>query len=634
MPDVEFLLDAVYVGIQELNASPSVAAEIPIDLPIELVFTTAIDPATAAGAIEFLQGTTPVAIQLQYSNSNKNVRLSPQNRLQYNTEYTLRISTDLKSESGAAFAARQLLFKTVTGGNITVTNLRVDGQAANSFSYLHEISLQPTINLHFSAPIDTHTVAAQVRLTGGAATAPVISFSADRQQTTLRYTNPLQDLKKYTFSLQNGVKGAGGEAVEGISQVFYTQVDSTPKFPLLTDEQLLTLVQQQTFRYFWDFAHPVSGLIRERNTSGELVTSGGSGFGLMAIPVGIERGFISRQEGVDRLLKIVTFLETSERFHGVWPHWLNGTTGKVIPFSADDDGGDLVETAYLAMGLLTVRQYLDAAVAAEKDLMDRINVLWEGIEWSWHTQGGQQVLYWHWSPNFGWVKNHKISGYNEALITYIMAAASPGHAIDAAAYHEGWARNGAIRNGNTFYDVVLPLGNQAYGGPLFFEQYTYLGIDPRQLQDTYASYWDQAVNHTLINRAYCIDNPKEYVGYGPGCWGLTASDNHDGYSAHSPTNDLGVITPTAALASFPFTPDHSMEALHHFYYTLGDRIWKEYGFVDAFNFTEEWVANSFLAIDQGPILLMIENHRSGLLWDLFMSCPEVHSGLTKLGFTY
>jgi hypothetical protein len=284
-------------------------------------------------------------------------------------------------------------------------------------------------------------------------------------------------------------------------------------------------------------------------------------------------------------------------------------------------------------GLLTFRQYLDSNTPAENDLITRINTLWQGVEWDWYTQGGQNVLYWHWSPDKGWIMNHRLEGYNETLITYVLAASSPTHSISASAYHNGYARNGGIKNGKTFYDITLPLGED-YGGPLFFTHYSFLGLDLRNLSDQYANYWTQNVNQTLINRAYAIANPKHYIGYGADDWGLTASDNQNGYSAHSPTNDLGVITPTAALSAFPYTPQYSMDALKFFYYKIGDRLWGDYGFHDAFNLNEGWFADSYLAIDQGPIIVMIENYRTGLLWNLFMSAPEVQDGLDKLSFTY
>ena len=401
----------------------------------------------------------------------------------------------------------------------------------------------------------------------------------------------------------------------------------------LTNEVLLEKVQHQTFKYFYDFAHPVSGMARERNSSGDIVTLGGSGFGLMVLIVGMERGFITRDQGLERIEKMVSFLESCDRYHGVWPHWLNGANGDVVPFSPKDNGADLVETAFMIQGLIAVRQYLSMNVPAEQALADRINKLWQEVEWEWFTKGGEEVLYWHWSPEFNWEMNHPIRGHNETLIVYVLAASSPTHPIDPSVYHKGYARDGEIKNGNSYYGIDLPMGEEL-GGPLFFSHYSFLGLDPRKLEDRYANYWQQHVNHTRINKAYCIENPKGYKGYGEACWGLTASDNHQGYSAHSPTNDLGVIAPTAAISSIPYTPESSLEAIRHFYYEYGDSLWGIYGFHDAFNPTEKWWADSYLAIDQGPIVVMIENFRSGLLWDLFMSAPEIQNGLNLLGFSH
>ena len=404
----------------------------------------------------------------------------------------------------------------------------------------------------------------------------------------------------------------------------------------LSDSALLDLVQRQTFRYFWDFAHPVSGMARERsneayNYGKEVVTTGGTGFGVMSIIVATERKWIGRDTAAKLLLKMVNFLSKADAYHGVFPHWLNGGTGKTIPFSRKDDGADLVETSYLFEGLLCVRQYFNGASNTERDLRNRITGLWNDIEWDWFTRGGQEVLYWHWSPNNGWAMNFPVRGFNECLITYVLAASGDRYPVTSAVYHRGWAVSNFFKNGKTFYGYILPLGFD-YGGPLFFSQYSFLGLNPNGLKDQYADYWQQNKNHTLINHAYCIDNPKAFKGYGENCWGLTASDTYNGYNAYSPTNDEGTISPTAALSAFPYTPEFSMKALKHFYYDLGDKIWSEYGFTDAFNETKNWYATSHLAIDQGPIILMIENYRSGLMWRLFMSCPEVQIGLKKLGF--
>ncbi|MEI3798767.1 MULTISPECIES: glucoamylase family protein [unclassified Chitinophaga] len=404
----------------------------------------------------------------------------------------------------------------------------------------------------------------------------------------------------------------------------------------MSDEQLLELVQKQTFRYFWDFGHPVSGMSRERSNKSfdygdEVVTTGGTGFGVMAIIVAAERKWITREAAAQRLLKIVDFLRKADSYHGVFPHWLNGNTGKTIPFSRKDDGGDLVETSFLFQGLLCARQYFNNDTPTETELRNKINWTWNETEWNWYTQGGRNVLYWHWSPNNGWSMNHEIKGWNECLITYVLAASSPRYAISPEVYHQGWVNNIYFRNDRTFYDIKLPLGFD-YGGPLFFSHYSFLGLNPHGLKDRYADYWEQNLHHTLINREHCVRNPKGFKGYGANCWGLTASDTYDGYNAHSPENDWGTITPTAALSAFPYTPEYSMQALKHFYYDLGDKIWTEYGFTDAFNETKQWYASSHLAIDQGPIVVMIENYRTGLLWKLFMSCPEIKEGLKKLDF--
>jgi len=414
----------------------------------------------------------------------------------------------------------------------------------------------------------------------------------------------------------------------------------------ISDDSLLTLVQYRTFEYFWDGAEPNSGMARERfhvdgiypENDMNVVTSGGSGFGLMAILAGIERGFITRGEASARYSKIIDFLKKADRFHGAWPHWIYGETGKVKPFSQKDDGADIVETAYLMQGLLAVREYFINGSEKEKVLASEIDKLWREVEWSWFTKGGENVLYWHWSPNYGWDMNFAVRGYNECLILYILAASSPTFPIQASVYHEGWARSGAINTLSGKYGYILNLrhnGAEEYGGPLFWAHYSYLGLDPRYLKDKYADYWQENKNQTLINWKWCSLNPGKFAGYSDSCWGLTASYSINGYAAHAPgeVNDLGVIAPSAALSSFPYTPEQSMNAMKHFYYILGNKIWGEFGFFDAFSEQNNWFPQRYLAIDQGPVVVMIENFRTGLLWNLFMSSPEIQNGLKILGFT-
>jgi hypothetical protein len=415
--------------------------------------------------------------------------------------------------------------------------------------------------------------------------------------------------------------------------------------PHLNDSALLDLVERQTFEYFWDGAEPNSGMAPERihmdniypDHDQNIVATGGSGFGLMAILAAIHRHYITPEKGLARFEKIVGFLEKADRFHGAWPHWIDDNTGHVKPFGREDDGGDLVETCYLLQGLLCVRQYFRGGNAREKQLAARIDTLWRGVDFNWYRNGGKNVLYWHWSPIYGWKKNFPVHGYNECLILYVLAASSPTHPIPAEVYHEGWAQKGAIDSTTWYQHDTLHLrmqGRPPHGGPLFWSQYSYLGLDPHGLKDRYADYWRENRTQSLINYQWCVDNPKHFKGYGKDNWGLTASYSVVGYAAHAPDekNDLGVISPTAAISSMPYTPKQSMAAIQHWYAYLRDKIWGKYGFYDAFSEQTSWYPPRYLAIDQGPEVDMIENYRSGLLWRLFMSCPEVQRGLTSLGF--
>lgn len=417
----------------------------------------------------------------------------------------------------------------------------------------------------------------------------------------------------------------------------------------LTDEQLIDLVEKQTFKYFWDYAEPNSGLARERyhpdgnypENDSHIVTTGGSGFGLMAILAGIHQGYITREQGVERFKKIAGFLENADRFHGAWPHWMDGNTGNVKPFGQKDNGGDLVETAFLCEGIICVREYFKNGSEEEKVLAQKFDNLWKGVDWNWYTNN-QDKLFWHWSPNYNWEMNFALEGYNECLITYILGASSPTHSINANVYHKCWARNGGgIKSQAVKYDLPLVLkhnGAEEFGGPLFWAHYSYLGLDPHQLTDRYANYWDVNYNHTMINYKYCVENPHKYKAYGENYWGLTASytrnkDGGDGYTAHMPTNDTGVISPTAAISSIVYTPKESIAAMRNFYENYQSSIWGPAGFYDAHSAEyNNWSAKRYLAIDQGPMVVMIENYRSGLLWSLFMNAPEVKEGLLKLDF--
>lgn len=448
----------------------------------------------------------------------------------------------------------------------------------------------------------------------------------------------------YSFAATAMLTTCGGNAHEQHVGNDELRTDSLTA-DTLDHDSLLTLLQRQTFGYFWEGAEPNSGMAPERihmdgvypQNDKYIVTSGGSGMGMMALLVGVERGFITREQAVERFEKMVSFLEKADRFHGAWPHWMDGETGKTKPFSKMDDGGDLVETSFLAAGLIAAREYFKDGDEEEKALAERMDALWGGIEFDWYTRG-EDVLYWHWSPNYEWQMNFPVGGYNECLIMYVLAAASPTHPINADKYHKGWARNGDIMSDQKYYDLDLVLdhyeSNDDQVGPLFWAHYSHLGLNPKGLKDAYGDYWKLNQNHALSHYRYCIDNPEGYKGYGTDCWGLTSSYSIRGYAGHRPGHDPGVITPTAALSSFPYTPDESMDFLKFIYTPSRDSLIGKYGPYDAFSFEYNWLLPRYLAIDQGPIPVMIENHRTGLIWNLFMQAPEVKEGLTKLGFTY
>ncbi len=618
------------VGTVYLDLMKAVT-EIPVDKNLVIEFSNILDTTTVRKSILLIkESTTEVAVNVLYMDDNRTVVLIPRQNLDHFTDYTLEITSSLKGINKETFPGLTYSFTTVNG-TMVISNITLNNQSFKPPALPKNISRTSiTVTIDFSEALDPVAYKSFIGFSGPGV--PLMALSESNKRVTLTNFGTLDYYKRYYLTISGNLTAVNGFNFDGFTNSFYTALDSTYKFPLLADEELLELIQHQTFRYFYDFAHPACGLSRERNTSGDVVTTGGTGFGVMALIVGMDRGYISRAQGLVQMEKMLDFLETCDRYHGAWPHWLNGVTGKTVPFSQADDGGDLVETSFLIQGLLSFRQYLDPDIPGEETLITRINALWHSVEYDFFTQG-LNALYWHWSPNYGFQMNMMLRGYNETLICYVLGAGSPTHTISRDTYKYGYMDDGSILNGNTYYGITLPVGG-GYGGPLFFTHYSFLGLDPRNLEDIYVNYWDQNVAHTMINWKYCEANPLNYAGYSADCWGLTASDNQSGYSAHSPTNDLGVISPTAAVTSLPYAPEQSMKAIRHFYYMLGDRLWGPYGFYDAFNVTAGWWGTSYISIDQGPMVVMIENYRTGLIWDLFMSCPEVQAGLTKLGFSY
>lgn len=466
-----------------------------------------------------------------------------------------------------------------------------------------------------------------------------INFQFSHHDSTLTFhlIDSLTYLTRYKLQIGTELKSISSEKLSSVYELeFRTGINDTDKFPRISDEALLDKVQSETFKYFWDYGHLTSGLARDKTNVTDLedCSIGGTGFGIMTIPIAISRGFINRRDGLNRINKIVDFLTNkADKFHGAFPHRINGSTGKVIEWSPGDDGADLVETSFLMMGLLTARQYFNLDNPEEKLLSDRIYSLYSNVDWNWFNKD-QNGLYWLWSPSREWKHSFLIRGWNETMIVYILAAGSPTHSITKEVYEKGFANQGVLKNGNNYFGLNLPLG-EAFGGPLFLSQYSFLGLNPNGLKDQYADHQLQTKSHSLINQAYCMANPKGYLGYSDACWGLTACSTNSGYKVCSPSNDLGVIAPTAALSSFAFTPKESMKALHFFYYKLGDLLWDKNGFADAFNLNVDpvWVGHQQLVYNQLPIMIAIENYRTGLIWNLFNNIPEIKIGLKKLGFT-
>lgn len=406
----------------------------------------------------------------------------------------------------------------------------------------------------------------------------------------------------------------------------------------MSDDELLTMVQEASFRYYWEGAEPHSGMSRE-NLPGndDIIATGASGFGIMALIVGVDRGFITRSQGIERLLRITDFLSRADRYHGAWPHFLSGATGHRLPvFGMFENGADLVETSFLMEGLLAARQYFKGDSTAEKELYNRITDLWQGVEWSWFRTPKGDALYWHWSPEYSWYIQNRLTGWNEVMVTYLLAIASPTHAVSGSLFYSGWAGEtigNPYASGQAYYGVKLTVGGGT-GGPLFFTDYSFMGFDPRDKRDKYANYFENNRSIAQINLAYCIANPGHHTGYSADSWGLTAVDGPEGYVPYEPTAELddGTIAPTGAISAFPYTPEASMRALKHFYRDLGEQTWGVYGFRDAFNLQKNWASGIYMGLNQAPMVVMIENYRTGLVWHNFMANPEIPVMLEHAGF--
>lgn len=400
-------------------------------------------------------------------------------------------------------------------------------------------------------------------------------------------------------------------------------------------DAFLTGIQAAGIRYFTAYAHPESGLAREwgRTRPNARVRRtcalGATGMGLLNIIVAVDRGILAREDACTLLLTQLRFLETADHYDGVSPHWLDGTTGKTVVFGGIP-GGDVVETAFLMQGLIAVREYFTGKNVTEAEIRERADGLWRRVRWDRLVAPGHR-LYWHW-PIEGRAHPMRITGSNEGHLAYLLAAASPTHPVPAAVYHEGWVGSHVVID-RTFHGVPLEVG-RPHGFPLFWTHYSYLGFDPRGITDHHVGdYFTHHRNVARIHWEYAQANPGGFESYGPLRWGLTASMGPDGYRAWTPVReDTGTIAPTAALSSFPYTPEKSLAMLEDLYAERGHDLWGAFGFFDAFNDSRNWVAtDAWIGIDVGPIAPMIENHRTGLCWRLFMQAPEIRDAVERLG---
>jgi hypothetical protein len=407
-------------------------------------------------------------------------------------------------------------------------------------------------------------------------------------------------------------------------------------------EGFLTEVQEAGFRYFYNYAYPGSHLPREGIKAKDswdptAMSAVSTGMYFFNIVVGIERGFITREQGAAHAKVLLDFLNgPTERFYGAFPHWIDGKTGKVRPFSSKDNGADMVETAIIAQGLIFAREYFDGYSVVENSIRQTSDSLWKAIEWDKFIQNpgtDEQVMIWHWTPEHGF-SDLPIVGFNEAEICYILGVGSPTFPIAPEVYWDGWvAKNPEYYNPRTVEGLNGPIELKLtwdYGIPMFVMHYSYLGLDPRSVPLQDGNLFDEFTRLTLANHDYAKLNADKFKGYDK-YWGLTASLDPNGYRAHHPIHDdNGTISPTGALCSMPYLPKQVIDMMCELYLEKGDTLWGPFGFYDAFNPTLDWVADGYIGIDVGPIAPMIENYRSGKLWYTFMQAPEVHEAIEKI----
>jgi hypothetical protein len=395
-------------------------------------------------------------------------------------------------------------------------------------------------------------------------------------------------------------------------------------------------VQEAAVRFYFEEAHPVSGLSQEGAPGwGDTSAVGSTGMGMANIIVGVHRGFVTREQGVALALKMLRFLDQkTETQAGAFAHWMDGTTGAARKFGSNGTAADLVETSFLIQGAILLREYFNGSSAEEREIGAIATRLAAEVQWPQFMvdQPTGPVMMWHWDSVVG-PGELPIRGFHEGMMPYILGIGSQTYPIPAKSFYTGWYHpQHQLGTTRTDFGIEHGLG-RGIGWPLFFAHYSHIGFDPRVIRYKGKTYFEHFVDATKVHEAYARSRASEFKGYDT-VWGLAASTSPDGYKAHRPgKDDSGTIATTAALSSMPYLPDAVLNCMESMYLDYGSRIWGCYGFYNAFNPTRDWVGEKYIGIELGPIAPMIENHRSGLLWRLFMQAPEVQRALERLRAT-
>ncbi len=408
-----------------------------------------------------------------------------------------------------------------------------------------------------------------------------------------------------------GSEPAGAAERESSDERYREEVDHLLQ---MEDTALAAAVARETFDYFWLEANPQNGLIKDRSAPNSVASIAAVGFGLAAIPVGIDRGWITADEGYERVRRtLLSFLEGSvEGAHGFFFHFVDMETGARV-WSSELSS---IDTTLLVAGALVAGQHFEGT-----EVQALASRLYENVEWDWMLNGGR-FLRMGWKPESGFLDT-SWDHFDESLILYVLAIGSPTHPISAEAW-DNWRRPINRADGS----VYLP------GEPLFVYQYPQAFLKLRGLEDAYANYWNNTARACERNRQFSVRHSNRYLSYQHGVWGLSASDGPSGYRAYGAAdgNHDGTIAPYASAACLPFTPEIAFDGMRALLREYGSRVWREYGFVSAINADKDWYSREHIGIDQGDILLMIANWQDGFVWDLFMANPHVQEALDLMGF--